>query len=479
MKYPCSILVLSLVFGWTVLACAPFAPDKRVADEGILPQAYSNPDRMSDVAQRWWESFGDDQLDGLVQEALAANYSLRQNWARLKQARALAVESGAALYPDLSLDGVASKGRKRTDNGLVATQTDVDNYRLGLTSSYEIDLWGRIRSERQAAVLAAEATRQDLNTAAMTLAANVTTRWIGILSQRMQKQLLQRQLEANQTLEELVELRFRKSLASALDVFQQRQLVAQSRAQIPLVEQSERLLSNELAVLLGRPPHAAPRIVSLTLTVPAKVPATGIPVQLLTARPDIQAALRRLEAADWTVAAARADRLPAVRLSADAGYQADKLDLLFDNWFVNLAANITAPLVDGGRRKAEVDRTLAVVEEDLAAYRQTVLTAIREVEDALVGEEKLQAHLTGLNEQLAAARNALYEARSRYRNGLIDYLPVLTQLLTVQSLERTIIQRKADLLVARVDLYRALGGTWMQDLQPQEDAAMGWTPRNR
>ena len=153
-------------------------------------------------------------------------------------------------------------------------------------------------------------------------------------------------------------------------------------------------------------------------------------------------------------------------MSADAGYQADKLDLLFDNWFLNLAANITAPLVDGGRRKAEADRSVAVVEEDLAAYRQTVLTAIREVEDALVGEEKLQAHLKGLNEQLAAARNALYEARSRYRNGLIDYLPGLTQLLTVQNLERTIIQRKADLLVARVDLYRALGGTWMQKLQP-------------
>ena len=474
MKCHRSILILSLIFGWSVLACAPFAPDTRVVDEGTLPDAYSNQaprseigsEIRSDVVQRWWETFGDDQLNGLVQEALAANYSLWQNWARLKQARALAMKSGADLYPDLSLEGAASKGRTRTADGLVAAQTDVENYRLGLSSTYEIDLWGRIRSEREAAALAAEATRQDLNTAAMTLAANVTTRWIGILSQRMQKQLLQRQLEANQTMEELVELRFRKSLASALDVFQQRQLVAQSRAQIPLVEQNERLLSNELAVLLGRPPHEAPQIASRTLTVPAKVPDTGIPVQLLTARPDIQAALRRLEAADWTVAAARADRLPAVRLSADAGYQADKLDLLFDNWFLNLAANITAPLVDGGRRKAEADRTVAVVEEDLAAYRQTVLTAIREVEDALVGEEKLQAHLKGLNEQLAAARNALYEARSRYRNGLIDYLPVLTQLLTVQNLERTIIQRKADLLVARVDLYRALGGTWMQKLQP-------------
>jgi outer membrane protein TolC len=177
--------------------------------------------------------------------------------------------------------------------------------------------------------------------------------------------------------------------------------------------------------------------------------------------------MRRLELADWNVSAAKADRLPSLSLTARATYQADELNLLLDNWLLNLAANLTAPLLDGGRRKAEVDRLTAVVDENLAAYRQTILAAVREVEDALVGEEKLQAHLRGLDTQLDAARNALNEARSRYRNGLIDYLPVLTQLLTVQNLERTIIQRKADLLVARVNLYRALGGSWTDELEPQ------------
>ncbi len=465
-KDRCTIVIIWLVIGWSVAACAPFAPEPRVPDEGILPGAYSNQAPESDILQRWWETFDDDQLNKLVEEALAANYSLRQNWARLKQARALAVRSGAALYPDLSLGGTASAGRRRTDDGSSAAEGSVEDYKIGLSSGYEIDLWGRIRSEKEAAALAAAATREELNTAAMTLTANVTSRWIGILSQRMQKRLLQQQLEANQTLEELMELRFRKSLASALDVFQQRQLVAQSRAQIPLVERNERQLLNELAVLLGRPPNEVPKIESRAFTVPAHIPATGIPAQLLTARPDIQAALRRLEGSDWDVAAARADRLPALRLTAGAAYQADELNLLFDNWLINLAANLSAPLMDGRRRKSEVDRRMAVVEESLAAYRQTVLTAIREVEDALVGEEKLQAHLKGLSEQLGAAQNALNEARSRYRNGLSDYLPVLTQLLTVQNLERTIIQRKAELLVARVDLHRALGGTWMESLQP-------------
>jgi NodT family efflux transporter outer membrane factor (OMF) lipoprotein len=461
--HPITVSVVTILM---LLGCAPFAPEIRVAEQDMVPPTYSNGTSESRMPQRWWERFNDDQLNDLIEEALASNYSLQQSWARLRQARALSVKSGAALYPDLTLDGSGSVRRQHISNGQTTTET-VERYAIGLVSNYEIDLWGRIRSERQAVLLSEAASREDLNAAAITLAANVATRWIGIVSQRMQKQLLERQLAANQTLVELVELRFRKALASALDVFQQRQLVAQSQAQIPLVEQSERQLLNEMALLLGRTPLEVPEIRSQSLEIPDKVPETGIPVQLLSARPDIQAAMRRLELADWNVAAAKSDRLPSLSLTAGATYQADELNLLLDNWLINLAANLAAPLLDGGRRKAEVDRLTAVVDENLAAYRQTILTAVREVEDALVDEEKLQAHLRGLDAQLDAARNALNEARSRYRNGLIDYLPVLTQLLSVQNLERTIIQRKADLLVARVNLYRALGGSWTRGLEPQ------------
>lgn len=450
-----------------VAACAPFAPAKRVPEQGVVPSAYSNASGKAETVQRWWETFGDEQLNQLVEEALGNNYSLQQSWARLKQAKALAVRSGADLYPDLTLNGAASVGRRQTSNGQTVTDT-VENYVLGLSSNYEIDLWGRIRSEQEAAMLSASASRQDLNTAALTLTANVASRWIGVLSQRMQKQLLERQLEANKTLVELVELRFHKALASALDVFQQRQLVAQTQAQIPLVEQGERQLLNELTLLLGRTAFQIPHITSHAFEIPTNVPATGLPVQLLTARPDIQAAMARLESADWDVAAAKADRLPSLKLSAGATYQTEDLNLLWDNWLINLVGNLTAPLLDGRRRKAEVDRLEAIAEENLAAYRQTILTAIREVEDALVSEEKLQAHLQGLDIQLDAAENALNEARSRYRKGLSDYLPVLTQLLTVQNLERTIIQRKADLLLARVNLHRALGGTWPDQLEQGE-----------
>jgi len=442
--------------------CALYEPNQREPEKRLLPAAFSIAPNQWDPARRWWEAFDDPQLNTLIEEALGHNFSLQQSWARLQQAQALAVRSGATLYPDLTLGAGASSQRSQK-----TTAETVDRYSLGLTSSYEVDLWGRIRSGRQAALFSAMASREDLNTAAITLSANVATRWIGIISQRMQKRLVKQQLEANLILQELVELRFRKSLASALDVFQQRQLVEQARAQLPLVEQAERQQLNELALLLGRTPFSLPQIQAQSIEIPDDLPSTGLPVQLLTDRPDIRGAMQRLQAADWNVAAARADRLPHINLSVGAAYQTDELSLLFDNWLIDLAANMTAPLLDGRRRAAEVQRLQAVVTENLAAYRQTILTAIREVEDALVSEVKLREHLKGLEAQLDAAQKALNEARGRYRSGLSDYLPVVTQLLTVQNLERTQIQRRADVLTARVDLYRSLGGTWTDALIQQ------------
>ena len=158
------------------------------------------------------------------------------------------------------------------------------------------------------------------------------------------------------------------------------------------------------------------------------------------------------------MAAARANRLPEINLTAQAVYGKGALDVLFDTWLLSLAGNLVAPIFDGKRRAAEVDRTLAISDENLLAYREAVLTAIKEVEDAMVSESKQREHIDSLKLVVATARKALEEAGIRYRNGLTDYLPVLTQLLTVQRLERDLIQKRANLLIARVSLYRALGG---------------------
>jgi NodT family efflux transporter outer membrane factor (OMF) lipoprotein len=458
-------------------SCAPFTPNERVSPEGPLPERYEGLyEAVPDPAVPWWETFQDPELDALVNQALVENHSIKQAWARLRQIQAIAVQTRSSVYPSLNLTSSVSHTRqeKTVQAGTGGpgspaggeTSDTSEYYSLGVASSYEIDLWGRIRSADEAARLDVSASREDLNTVATTIASQVAQQWINIVSQRMQKQLLKQQLEVNQTYLELVELRFNKAMVSALDVFQQRQIVAQVKAQIPLVEAREQLFLHQLNALLGSPPKASIHLTRRAMPVLNPVPATGLPADLLANRPDVRATGLRLKAADWNVAAAKANRLPSISLSASASYGASELDLVFDNWMINLAGNLMAPLLDGGRRAAEVDRNEAVVDERLSAYRATVLSAIKDVEDALVNEAKQREHIQALDVQLEAARNALTEARERYRKGIIQYLPVLTQLSSVQNLERDMIQKQTDLVIYRIALYLAIGGNWTEALHP-------------
>ena len=455
--------LLFVFWGQMLASCTPFAPAARLGQEELpLPDSFSIKDSIQDSKQRWWETVGDEELNSFVDEALTDNQTLLSYWARLEKAQAQARKEGADLKPSLAGAAGASYTRIETDSSSVENE----NYSIGLVAGYEVDLWGRIRATSESALLSAEASREDLNTVAMTLAAEVAERWVAILSQRLQRQLLKQQLANNETYLELVELRFRKSLASALDVLQQRQLVERSKAQLPQIEMQERMLENQLAVLLGRMPNQSPVITRQELPVLDAVPDAGIPVQLLQNRPDIVAAFKRLEAVDQDLAAARADRLPALRLTGSVAYDSDKLEKVFDNWIANLGASLTAPIFDGGRRKAEVDINEAAVQQQLAEYRQLVLSAVREVEDALISETKIREHVVATENQLQAGKYALKEAGTRYLNGLNDYLPVLTQLLSVQGLENDLIRRHEDLLVARISLYRAIGGSWTDELSP-------------
>ncbi|OEU61230.1 MAG: hypothetical protein BA867_11340 [Desulfobacterales bacterium S5133MH16] len=446
-----------------VASCSPFKPRVRQSPADELPPTFSLYTAESEPAKRWWEEFNDPELNALIIEMFSENLTLKETWARLNQVRALAVQAGAALYPDLTGTAGAFYTRQRSGNGSRKTVSN-DNYFLGAVSSYELDLWGRVRSGRESALLEASAAREDVNTAAMTLAAEVAQRWVNIIAQRMQKRLLEHQLQTNLTFLELIEIRFHMAMVSALDVYQQKQVVEDIMAAIPMVEAREQLLRHELALLLGKLPQTFLNISREDLPKPIEIPATGLPADLLSARPDLRAAGMRLWAADWQVSAARADRLPAISLTAQARYGESDMDVLFDNWLLSLAGNLTAPIFDGKRRAAEVDRSLAIVDEKVSAYRRTVLTAIKEVEDALVSESKQREHIKGLERVMATARKALKEAGNRYRKGLTDYLPVLTQLLKVQGLERNLIQQQANLLGARISLYRALGGTWTESL---------------
>ncbi len=449
-------------------SCAVFAPDERDLNKGLPPKFSLYSEKAPDTQNRWWENFNSPELNALIEEALTNSPSIQQAWARLAQADAVAAKAGAGRWPTLDYNAGASASSKESTTGQNPGRDSYNNYSLGLNAAYEIDLWGRIKSQTEAADLDRAASREQLNTAAISLASRVALTWSGIIAQSLQTGVVREQLDANKTSLELIELRFRKSLSTSLDVYQQRQTVSATEALIPQRELNEEIQRNELTVLLGRSNFKSLKIAQPNLPDIGKLPAIGIPADILANRPDVRTAGLKLQSADWQVSAARADRLPAIRLTASASYGGQGIDTseIFDNWITTLAGSVTGPIFDAGRRKAEVERTRAVVDERLAAYKETVLNAVREVEDALISETKQREYIDRLEEQLDAAKQAYEEAVNRYRNGLIEYTTVLIQLNRLQGLERDRVAAQYSLLRYRIDLYKALGGTWPNELHP-------------
>ena len=221
-----------------------------------------------------------------------------------------------------------------------------------------------------------------------------------------------------------------------------------------------------MAALLGRPAGAALPEEPGPLPPLPPFPGAGVPADLLQLRPDVRAAFERIRSADHRLGAAVADCYPAVRLTARTGYQWREIANVFDNWVYQLAAGLAAPIYDGKRREEEVARRKAILTEMLEGYRRSILEALREVEDALVLELRHREYVSDVARQVGLARATLEQSRIRYGRGLSDYLPVTSALLALQRLERTELSARRDALSYRIQLHRALGGTWTEDLVP-------------
>lgn len=459
----CSLFVLACL----CVSCRLFTPGREDSLQAIVPHQFSRGTGALEQPSRWWTSFKCNELDVFVERALSGSLSISQAAARLRQADAVAVQRGAARQPDLSAE--ASAGVTERAQPLVPeAETRTESYELSLAASYELDLWGRVSDVATGAKLDRDALREDLRSAELAVAGEVTQRYLELLNVRTKLDLVAEQLKTSQQIEELMGLRFRRSQATALDVLQQRENVALVEALAPPLKAREELLLNELAVFAGLPAGTDLELVARRLPALPELPATGLPSELLGRRPDVRAAARRLESADRGVSAARADRLPALRITATGGYSRDDVSELFDNWIARLAGSLAGPVLDGGRRRAEVERARAAADERLGAYRATVLQAVREVEDALVLEQRQADLLAALDCQLKTAVLSRSEAYSRYRKGMESYLSVLVSLNSVQRLERQLADAVFDRMAYRVRLHRALAGGWDEQRQDSD-----------
>ena len=439
-------------------SCTTLKPVGAAESINFIPESYStgvkSKDSNNEVA--WWQSFQSDELNNLISTTLSKNLSIDQAWARLKQSKELAAKRGAAIYPNLEINLNVS------EQDPLPLVYDANNWSGGIASNYELDLWGRINAIKSSAKLDAVTAKQAAETLMVTLSAEVALKWNEVIARRLELAVLAEQISSNKTMLELIELRFNNSLASALDVFQQKQIVESSQALRPILERQEKLALLELSTLLGT--TKLPEINTQYIVKISPLPELGLPINLLSNRPDIKAAKSSLEASEWLVVAAKADRLPAIRISSKLSSTGESSSELFDNWITTFLGGLTMPFFDSGQRKAERNRSIALSEERIGYYKETVLKAIQEVETSLALEETQKKYINSLKEQLKAAENSYNEAISRYQNGALEYTTVLLQLNSFQQLQRSMIQAKEKEIAYRIAIHRSLGGKWVENL---------------
>ena len=469
-----TILTISVIFAAAsgATGCGVIHRAERFPEAPVtVPGQFTSGVSTSSVASgRWWASLQDSGLDASMNRMFEGNLSLKQAFSVVDQAKATLRSARSGWWPEITYDVNVTQSRSIFNFGNAggpnqgAFGVTQNQFNASLAASYELDLWGRVWSTNNSAKASLEATQQDLEALAMSLSALTADAWYGLIESKAAGVLVRSQIQTNETQLELVELRFQQGLATAVDVYQQRQAVAASRGLLPNIVAAQELFENELGAIMGRPPGQSIAAPSQLPTL-APLPALGVPMQVLAQRPDVRAARARVAAADYSIGAAIADRFPAIRLTASGGTRSFEFEDMFGTWFWNLLASLTGPLFDGGRRAAEVDRTRAVLEGQLAGYADIVLTALYEVENALINERSARETLVETTRQRELAESTWRQARDRYLNGLSDYLPVITALQSKQRLEQTELSARRTVISSRIQLHRALGGAWMSEIE--------------
>jgi multidrug efflux system outer membrane protein len=410
----------------------------------------------------WWTSLGDPILSGLVDDALRGAPDLQLARARLREARAQRGAAGAGRFP--SVTATASAGRNATGGSAGPVST---TYSAGFDAAWELDLFGGVRRSVEAAQADLEAAAADLEGARVTLVAEVASDYYDVRAAQLRLAIARRSAEAQAETLQLAAWRAQAGLVSAQDVDQARANLESTRAQLPALALAQAQAEHLLDVLLGHAPGtvharlAAPADGATLPAAPAAL-AVGIPADTLRQRPDVHAAERRLAAGTARTSAAEAARYPTLKLSGSIGVEAlTPGGLARDrSVFSTLVAGLTAPLFDAGKLRAAAQAQDAVREQAEVQYRQAVLTALREVEDALWALARGRDRAEGLARALGAAQAAAALAEQRYTAGLVDFPAVLDTQRTALGLEDGLATARADTVQALTRLYEAMGGGW-------------------
>ena len=446
-------LLLTILF--FLAGCSFYQSD--LQQFSAMPEQYqgtSTTDQLRSTEQ-WWLSFNDPALNRLMDRLFAENLDLDMILARLEQVEAQQRSQQASLWPQV--DGAASAGRVRSQ------AIEADSFSLSIGASYELDLWHKLKSRRQAASLTSQAQQHEVEALLLSLSAQLAESYYLVVELRQLVTLNEEIISSFADTVHLVRLRYQRGLVSSLDLYQAQQNLLAAQAELPKLLIQLEQAENSLAILVGAMPGSTDFAPLAQLPQLDHSFATGLPAALIHNRPDVAAAFSRLQAADQQVAAAIADRFPAIKLTANYGGQDNELSKILDspNIFWNLLVNISQPIIDGGKRQSEVERRQAIFRELAAAYHKAVLIAFAEVENALASEKGNDQALVILAKRQKVSAAALRLALERYQQGLTDFLPVLTAQSTKANADIALIRMQRQRITSRIQLARALGGSWM------------------
>lgn len=454
--------VAALALG--LAGCASLQSGPRDAGDDAPPPpaawagAASAPASVDTAAlEHWWRRFGDARLSELIAAADARNTDVRAAAARVRQARALRAQAAAALGPTLSATASAQAARRE---GQGASTRSVGG---AFDAGWSPDLSGGVRAGVVAAEADIDASRALLAQARAAVAAELALAYVDLRSAQQRLEIAQANLAAQEETLQISRWRAQAGLVSALDSDQAESAAAQTRAQLPALATAIDQNAHAIALLAGR----APAELLAELRVPSALPQPSadlplsVPAEVLRRRPDVIAAEARVRAAAARTDAADAQRLPSLSLGGSIGLNALTLTGLGSGaGLASLAANVSLPLLDGGRIRAQVQSQEAAWDEARSDYRAAVLGALRDVEDALVAIAGARAQREELDTARAAARRAAELADTRYAAGLVDFLTVLTTRRTLLAVEDSAAGAAANLASQHVRLYQALGGGW-------------------
>lgn len=458
-------LTASALFALSLAACA-VGPDYKTPD--TAPAVFHNADPAAFTAAnpeaQWWKQFDDPVLDGLITRALGANLDLRIAVARVAEARALFADQRLDLAPRVGVSG-GSVQSKQQQPGTGDARVESETYQLGFDAAWEIDLFGRVRRGVQAAGAEADAAKADLRDAQVTVAAEVARNYFELRGAQARLDVARRNLETQRDTVRITRARFDVGASDPIDIQSAQARLSATESTIPALITRERQAAYRLSVLVGERPGAldellAPRSVR---TAPfAKALPIGNASELLRRRPDVQAAERRLAAQIARVGVATADLFPRVRITGFLGFLGGDLSSLGEGatnaW--SIAPAVTWPGLDmvGARQRLKAQEARG--DASLALYDKTVLTALEDVENALVSYRERQAQLRSLSDQASASRRAAQLARVRYQEGGLDFLVLLDAERTLLAAEDAVSVAETGVNTDVAAVYKALGGGW-------------------